>query len=189
MKLLIVVAHPRRVSLTWAVADAFADAVVGRGHCIEWADLTAEGFDPRLPPEDEPDWDDYAKTYSPAVQAEMARILRNEATVMVWPVWWWSMPALMKGWIDRVWNNGWAYGGGAAYPHATVWSLAVAGGNKASFAKRGYDAAIATQIETGILRYCKIASPRQEVLYGSLDGAEATAAIVAQARSLGEAFG
>jgi hypothetical protein len=30
--------------------------------------------------------------------------------VFVFPVWWWSMPAMLKGWIDRVWNNGWAYG-------------------------------------------------------------------------------
>ena len=42
---------------------------------------------------------------------EMERIERNQAPVIVFPVWWWSMPAILKGWIDRVWNNGWAYGG------------------------------------------------------------------------------
>jgi len=40
----------------------------------------------------------------------MARIERNDAIAMFFPVWWWSMPATLKGWIDRVWNHGWAYG-------------------------------------------------------------------------------
>jgi NAD(P)H dehydrogenase (quinone) len=51
---------------------------------------------------DEPDWNDPDKIYSEDVQREMQRIERNEATVMVFPVYWWSMPALLKGWIDRV---------------------------------------------------------------------------------------
>jgi putative NADPH-quinone reductase len=48
----------------------------------------------------------------------MDRIERNDATVMIFPVWWWSMPALMKSWVDRVWSNGCAYCAieGAAYP-------------------------------------------------------------------------
>jgi len=40
----------------------------------------------------------------------MARIERNDAIAMFFSVWWWSMPATLKGWIDRVWNHGWAYG-------------------------------------------------------------------------------
>ena len=129
---------------------AFADAATAKGHQIEWADLAAEHFDTSLGPADEPDWGDPRKTYSPAVQAEMARILRNEATVMVFPVWWWSVPALLKGWIDRVWNNGWAYGD-AKYPHQKVWMIGVAGGDAASYAKRGYDKAMQVQLQIGIL--------------------------------------
>lgn len=110
MKILLVTAHPRSDSLTYAVAKAFTEAAKKNGHEIEVADLMAEAFDPVLREPDEPDWANPNKVYSTAVQNEMARIERNEATVMVFPVWWWSMPALLKGWIDRVWNNGWAYG-------------------------------------------------------------------------------
>ncbi|WP_163564806.1 NAD(P)H-dependent oxidoreductase, partial [Klebsiella pneumoniae] len=43
------------------------------------------------------------------VIAEQNRIDRTDALVLVYPVYWWSMPGLLKGWIDRVFTNGWAY--------------------------------------------------------------------------------
>lgn len=188
MDILLVVVHPRSDSLTHAAARAFATAAEARGHRVDWADLHAEGFDPVLRAADEPDWDDPGRIYSPEVQAEMARIARNAATVIVFPVWWWSVPAMLKGWIDRVWNHGWAYGDGARYPHRKVWMLAVAGGTAGQFAKRGYDTAMAVQIETGILRYCGVEEPRLAMLYGTLEGGEACAAVLDEARRLGADF-
>jgi NAD(P)H dehydrogenase (quinone) len=184
----MVVVHPRPDSLTLAVARAFAGVAEARGHRLHWADLHAEGFDPVLRATDEPDWDDPAKLYSPEVRVEMARIEAAEATVIVFPVWWWSMPAMLKGWIDRVWNHGWAYGDGARYPHRKFWMLAVAGGTDAQFAKRGYDTAMATQIETGVLRYCGVEDARLAMLYGTLEGEDAIAAVLDQARRLGAEF-
>ena len=57
MKILHVVAHARRTSLTHQAAEAFAEAARAKGHTIEWADLVAEGFDPVLREADEADWD------------------------------------------------------------------------------------------------------------------------------------
>lgn len=187
MRILLVLAHPRAGSFCHATAEAFRDAALRAGHQVEWADLAAEGFDPVLYEADEPDWDRPDKVYSAAVRAEMARVERNEATVMVYPVWWWSMPALMKGWIDRVWNHGWAYGGGATYPHAKVAMLAVAGGGQAGFVKRGYDQAMVVQLETGILRYCGVSDPQLHLLYDSFE-ADGRAQILARAAALGAAF-
>lgn len=187
MKVLVVLAHPRNGSLCHAVTDAFEAALRANGHVAERADLVAEGFDPVLRPDDEPDWENPDKRYSRTVLAEMARIERNAATVLIYPVWWWSMPAVMKGWIDRVWNYGWAYGE-RTYPHQRVWSVGVAGNDEASFAKRGYDDAMRTQIETGILRYCGVAEPRHELLYGALEGEAATREILAAAARLGREF-
>jgi putative NADPH-quinone reductase len=187
MKILLVTAHPRSDSLTHAVAKAFAESAKGKGHEIEIADLMAESFDPVLREPDEPDWADPNKRYSDAVLSEMARIERNEATVMVFPVWWWSMPALLKGWIDRVWNNGWAYGD-KTYPHKRAWMLAIAGNGAESYAKRGYDQAMRTQLDTGILDYCGIAEPRLELLYGAIEGAPFPEEILAKAQQLGSEF-
>ena len=107
MKTLLVVAHPRQNSLTAFVAKQFADTLQRNGHEVEYADLVAEEFDPVLREEDEPDWEHPDKQYSQGVRNEMRRVERNSATVMIFPIWWWGMPAILKGWIDRVWNHGW----------------------------------------------------------------------------------
>ena len=169
MKTLLVVAHPRSDSLTAEAAKRFAQALRQNGHEVELADLAAEKFDPFLREDDEPDWDNPDKQYSPAVANEMRRIERNDATVMIFPIWWWSMPALLKGWIDRVWNYGWAYGA-RGFTHRRVWMIGVAGGDLASFQKRGYDKAIDIQLKVGILDYCGVKEARLEVLYGGLEG-------------------
>ncbi|HVJ42322.1 MAG TPA: NAD(P)H oxidoreductase [Dongiaceae bacterium] len=188
MKILLVLAHPRRHSLSGAVADAFAAAAIAKGHEIEWADLVAEGFDPVLREADEPDWGDPQKPYSLEVRREMGRVERNEATVMVFPVWWWSMPAILKGWIDRVWNHGWAYGSGATYPHRRVWMLAVAGADAPVYAKRDYDRAMRIGLDTGILDYCGVTEHRLELLYGAIEGGEAPQDILRAAAALGAEF-
>ena len=187
LKTLLVVAHPRRTSLTAAVADAFALTLERNGHTVERADLAAENFDPVLREDDEPDWDGPGKRYSDAVLREMRRIERNEATVMVFPVYWWSMPALLKGWIDRVWNHGWAYGT-ARFPQRRAWMIAIAGSDHEQFRKRGYDTAMATQLDVGILRYCGVEEARLEVLYGALDGRASAESIVAASRRLASEF-
>jgi NAD(P)H dehydrogenase (quinone) len=187
LRTLLVVAHVRRSSLTGQVADAFAEAAGANGHEFEWADLARERFDPVLREADEPDWDDPDKVYSEDVQREMSRIERNEATVMIFPIYWWSMPALLKGWIDRVWNNGWAYGA-RKFPHNRVWMIGIAGGLPDSFAKRGYDTAIQTQLDVGILDYCGIRDRRLQLLHGSIEGKEYPSEILLQARTLGSEY-
>jgi NAD(P)H dehydrogenase (quinone) len=187
MNTLVVVAHPRQSSLTWTVADLFCAAIVARGHAVERASLIQEGFDPTLRGPDEPDWADPGKGYSAVVHAEMRRIERNVATVLVFPVWWWSMPAVMKGWIDRVWNNGWAYGA-HEYPHRRVWMIGIAGVTKGSYAQRGYDDAMRVQLEVGVLEYCGIQDRRMEILHGAIEGAQYVQEILARARELGAEF-
>jgi NAD(P)H dehydrogenase (quinone) len=185
VKTLLVVAHPRRTSLTFAAAEGFAKALSATGGSVEWADLVREGFDPSLGVADEPDWNDPAKRYSAAVTAEMERIRRNDATVLMFPVWWWYMPAILKGWIDRVWNHGFAYGG-VAYPHRRVWMIAIAGAGEEAFRKRGYDEAMRVQLEIGVLDYSGVVERRLEVLYGAIEGREA--AVIERASALGAEF-
>jgi NAD(P)H dehydrogenase (quinone) len=184
---LLVVAHPRRASLTFTVATVLARELERCGSRVEWADLVREGFDPVLAPEDEPDWGHPDKRYSAAVHAEMARIERNDATLLVFPVWWWSMPALLKGWIDRVWNNGWAYGG-RSYPHRRVWMVGIAGVSAEDYGKHGYDAAMRTQLDLGVLGYCEIPDRRLELLYGSLEGAAPVKEVLGRAAAIARQF-
>ena len=115
MNILLVVCHPRMNSLTFNVASAFKRGALQSNHKIELVDLYRENFNPVLYIEDEPSEKGMISDYSKEVQMEFARLNRNDAVVMVFPLWWWSMPAMLKGWIDRVWNFGLTYGPSAKH--------------------------------------------------------------------------
>ena len=162
MHALIVVAHPDLRSLSHAVASEVAAGLTASGadHTFEIADLAAEGFDPRFTMADRAVY--HRTSQAPEdVVAEQTRIERADALVLVYPVFWWSMPAVLKGWIDRVFSNGWAFEdgpGGAGLikklPHLPIHLMAVAGGDARMFARHGYSGAMRTQIEHGIFDYC-----------------------------------
>jgi len=187
MRVLVVVDHPRPASLTHAIAEALGRGLAEAGHAHETLDLYASGFDPRMIPEDEPDWDDAGKRYSPTVQIEIARLKRADALAFVFPVWWWGLPAMTKGYIDRCFARGFAYGG-AALPHRRALWLGVAAADAATFDKRGYLAAIRTQLDIGIADYCGVKDSRVELLHGSLDGEATARALISRAYDIGRAW-
>lgn len=99
--------HPNPVSLSAAVAQHFMCGAKAAGHTVELADLHSEGFDPRWSMADS-ERDARAST-SADVVIEQMRIARADAICLVFPLYWWGMPAMTKGWVDRVWTWGWAY--------------------------------------------------------------------------------
>jgi NAD(P)H dehydrogenase (quinone) len=158
MHALIVTAHPDPGSLTHAIAARVGEGISlsGRGNSYEIADLAAEAFDPRFTAADLA----VHRTQAPPpadVAAEQARIDRADALVLVYPVYWWSMPGLLKGWIDRVFANGWAYDEGPdtklvkKLHHLRVHLVAIAGADMRTYARHGYFGAMKTQIDHGIL--------------------------------------
>lgn len=163
MHALIVVSHPDRESLTHAVAAQVAQGVALEGppgrHTTETADLAAEGFDPRFTAGDLALHLKQAPAPSD-VAAEHARLDRADALVLVYPVYWWSLPALLKGWIDRVFTQGYAYEEGAdgrlakKLGRLQVHLLGLGGADGGTYERRGYSSAMATQIEHGIFDYC-----------------------------------
>jgi NAD(P)H dehydrogenase (quinone) len=186
MHALVVVAHPDPNSLSHAVAQALADGVSGAGHTVEIADLAREGFDPRF------SLNDLAvhrrEIAQPAdIAAEQARIDRADALVLVYPIYWWSMPALMKGWIDRVFANGWAYDEGPdlntvrKLQHLPVHLIGLAGADMRTYARHGYYGAMRTQIDHGIFGYCGAPVVTSEFLVPVPDMSEH----LATARALG----
>ncbi|MFN4140430.1 NAD(P)H oxidoreductase [Aestuariivirga sp.] len=187
MKILVVFDHPRRESFCGSVLDSFLAGLAEAGHAAEIADLRAEGFDPRLPLADEPDWDDDDKIYSTTVLAEQARIARSEALAFVFPVWWWSFPATTKGWIDRVWNNGWAYGA-RKLPHQSALLIGTASATAESYRKRGYDEAMRVQLCVGVMNYCGIARSQLEILYDVMEGESTRTALLARSHELGATY-
>lgn len=161
MHALIVIAHPNQKSLTHSVAAHLAEGVTlsAPGNSFEVADLAAEAFDPRFTVTDIA----VHLREMPApvdVAAEQARIDRADSLALIYPVYWWSMPGLLKGWIDRVFTNGWAYDESPdsklvkKLRRLQVHLVAVGGADQRTYARHGYFGAMKTQIDHGIFDYC-----------------------------------
>ena len=111
MHVLVVFAHPRRASFTGELADAFCAGLEAAGHTVEFADLAREGFDPLLD-DGQFGLETALDPVSPRpadVVAEQDRLGRAQGLVFIYPFWWSDVPALLKGWFDRVWSYGYAY--------------------------------------------------------------------------------
>jgi len=157
VKTVIVTAHPEPDSLTNQIARRLASMLDPSP--VEIVDLAAEGFDPRFTGADR-------RTYltgghvTPDVIAEQRRVDGADHLVLVFPVYWWSMPAQLKGWIDRVFVNGWAFtidpecGIRRNLGRLTIHLIPVAGDDAGVYERHGYEQALRTQIEHGIIDYC-----------------------------------
>jgi NAD(P)H dehydrogenase (quinone) len=148
MKVLVVITHPRQESLTGSVSKQLIKGLTEAGHEYEIADLYAEGFNPLLHQADEPDWNNPNKIYSEGALREMERTRNNDAIIFVFPLWWFGLPAMLKGYIDRIWNHGFAYGkDGVAnerfrLPVEKVSWVSLVGGTQPHFEKHGHDVAL-----------------------------------------------
>jgi NAD(P)H dehydrogenase (quinone) len=165
---LVIWTHPRTDSLTAAVTADVIGELTAQGVEVDELDLHRERFDPVLWEADEPDWNDLDKQYTPEVMNLAARTKAADALVFVFPVWWYSMPAIMKGYIDRVWNNGLFYGGGRRSGISAVRWIGLAGESAESFRKREYDAMITRHLNVGIANLCGVQDSRVELLYDTL---------------------
>lgn len=156
MSALVVLAHPDPESLTHHVARRIRSAL--GSVVVEVADLAVEGFDPRFTAADR---DTYLTgSDAPAdVLREQQRIERATDLILVFPVYWWSMPAVLKGWIDRVFINGWAFqetpdGMQRNLDWLSIHLVPIAAENEGVYDRHGYERSLSTQIEHGIIDYC-----------------------------------
>lgn len=168
MNVLTVVSHPRRDSLTFQVAERFVQGLAQAGHTYEILDLHGIGFDPLLRGMDEPDLAAAVQPYSPQVSQEMERMNKHDALAFVFPIWWWYLPAMLKGYIDRVWNNGFAYGANHLQHRQVLW-IGLAGVTEQQMKKRRYDETLAHLLNIGIADYCGVPQSQVEFLYETLD--------------------
>ena len=108
MKVSVVVCHPHATSFTGASLAAVRAGLAAAGHEFVVTDLYAEGFEPamsaveRASHRDGPDG-----MVDLAIHAD--RLRWCDTLVLVYPTWWSGQPAMLKGWIDRVWISGVAW--------------------------------------------------------------------------------
>lgn len=108
MRVHVVYAHPSPNSFAAEVHRHIIEGLAARGHQVDDLDLYAEHFQPVLTLVER---DVYYREGANLVGVEryVERLRAAEALVLCFPTWWYGMPAILKGWFDRVWLPGVAY--------------------------------------------------------------------------------
>ena len=107
MRALVVYSHPNPESFVAAALERTVAGLEAGGHEVRVTDLYADGFEPALSAEER-------RTHkepgvAPELQSYADDLAWAEALVLVYPTWWSGLPAMLKGWIDRVWVAGVAW--------------------------------------------------------------------------------
>src|SRR5579872_2545412 len=105
MRVLVLFAHPLETSFGAALHREVVATLKARGHEVDDCDLNAEGFDPVLTRQDRIEYHDPSVNRA-RVAPYVDRLLAAEALVLVFPVWNYGYPAILKGFFDRVFLPG-----------------------------------------------------------------------------------
>ncbi|GAB2575739.1 NAD(P)H-dependent oxidoreductase [Streptomyces capparidis] len=130
-KILLVSAHPEPRSLNAALTSFAAGHLRAAGHEVRSSDLYAMKWKATVDADDFPDHAPGGRLavmaaseeatlsgrLSPDIAAEQEKLLWSDAVVLQFPLWWFSVPAILKGWIDRVFTSGFAYGPAVPPPY------------------------------------------------------------------------
>jgi NAD(P)H dehydrogenase (quinone) len=125
----IVHVHPEPRSFVAAMRNVVRDSLEAQGWQVTLSDLHASGFAPVASADDFPSRQDQdylnyaleqrhavaADRLAPDIRRELEAVRRADLLVLVFPIFWFSVPALLKGWIDRVFLSGVFYGGKRIY--------------------------------------------------------------------------
>ena len=107
VKLLVVYCHPVPASFNAVLKDTVVETARRGGHEVRMIDLYAEAFDPVMGEQERLDYHTPGVNETP-VRTHLERLRWCTGLIFVYPTWWYGQPAMLKGWIDRVW-----------VPHAT----------------------------------------------------------------------
>jgi putative NADPH-quinone reductase len=108
VRILLVFCHPAPESFQRAILRDLAARLGQDGHIVRILDLYALGFDPVL---DLEGWRAHRRneTSEADLSAHVEALLEAEGLILVYPTWWYGLPAMLKGWLDRVWRPGVAF--------------------------------------------------------------------------------
>lgn len=183
MNILLVYAHPEAQSLNGSLKNFAVKHLQDAGHQVQVSDLYAMKWKASLDGEDRTDRDSAAR-FNPAMDSRIAleqgtqsadivleqeKLLWADTVILQFPLWWFSMPAILKGWVERVYAYGFAYGVGEhsdthwgdRYGEGTLAGkramlLVTAGGWESHYSPRGINGPIEDilfPIHHGILYY------------------------------------
>ncbi|MHC3124635.1 NAD(P)H-dependent oxidoreductase [Acinetobacter sp. GN11] len=192
MHTLLVVTHPNPDSLTHSLAGTIIDSLSNSNekNTIDFLDLYAEGFNPLFSEQDMAAARQQANLPSDVITLQK-RIDAAQCLVLVFPVHWWGMPAMLKGWVDRVFTNGWAYewtlenGTLKKLKGLKVHVFCIGASKSETYMQRGYEAAIKKTIGEGMFNYVGASVESFQVL-GDSESPECRVEIIEKAHKLAQ---
>ncbi|MEM9708153.1 MAG: NAD(P)H-dependent oxidoreductase [Pseudomonadota bacterium] len=101
MRALLIYCHPRPESFTAAIRDLVAEKLDAAGAEVRILDLYRRGFDPVLTAAELETYENEAINTAPVAE-DVAHLRWCDTLIFVYPTWWYGLPALLKGWLDRV---------------------------------------------------------------------------------------
>jgi NAD(P)H dehydrogenase (quinone) len=192
MKVLVVYAHPNPESFNHAVLERFVEGLQSKNHEVEILDLYAQGFNPLL---SAADLASLQAGETPAdIKAQQDKVARAEGLAFIFPIWWSSLPAILKGWIDRVFSLGFAYaftdeGPVGLLKQQKALLITTSGGDQAFFDHSGIQKAIQMTIDLGIFGFSGVPKIQHEFFYNVVQIDPDTREVYLQkAHSLGMEF-
>lgn len=207
MRVLLVFAHPEPRSFNGVLRDTVVDTIRGLGGETRVSDLYEMGFNPVAGRHDfehaieEAGFFNYpehqqrahlGETFSGELSLEMQKLEWADVLILQFPLWWYSMPAILKGWIDRVFAYGFAYGGGRWYDEGVfagkrAMLMVTAGGPSTAYEPDGIQGdmnAILFPIHHGILQFTGFAVTTPFVAYAAdYETAEGKREVLARLRA------
>lgn len=126
MRVFIVFAHPEPQSLGGSLLCATVEELEAQGHEVQVSDLYAMHWKSQIDRSDFPRLAadarlrvayasaeaTFSDTLTDDVKREQEKLMWADTVILQFPLWWYSMPAILKGWVDRVYSMGFAYGNG-----------------------------------------------------------------------------
>lgn len=157
MKYLIVYAHPNSKSFCYAIKEKIASIIKEKyGEC-QIRDLYAMQFNPVLSADD---FASFSRKELPGdIKKEQELIRSVETIIFIHPVWWFNMPAILKGYIDRVFTKGFAYDYVGKIPKGLlrdkkVMIFSTTGGMRLAYYFLGFKSAVKKSIDVGVFNFC-----------------------------------
>ncbi len=169
MKVLIVYSHPNPKSFNAAILEKVVSALKSINADFRIIDLYRENFKIAL---DSKDFETLQNGKTPEdVQKYQQDILWADKLIFIFPVWWWSYPAILKGFIDRVFLHGFAYafkknGLKKLLKNEKALVFMTTGGLKEEYEKNNAIQILQRPFSEGVLSFCGIKNSEFHLFYG-----------------------
>lgn len=153
MRHLVIIAHFNEQSFNHAILHSYVESLQESGHEVRVRDLYKLDFDPVLRPN--------GGSVAGDVLEEQQHVSWAQAIAFIYPVWWTGLPAILKGYIDRVFSYGFAYrivdgqlDGLLADKQVTIFSTT--GNREEDYLQNGMFASMNQTTDDGIFRFCGV---------------------------------